>query len=85
MTNSSEESVMNSVQGDIEHRIGERVRALREQEAMTQAEFARYLRPSLSWYVTTVSSVENGRRVLRFSEAVLMCRAFDVELNVLAP
>ena len=70
----------------LERAIGERVQELRHQQALTQSEFVRALRAEgLNWYVTTVSAVENGRRPMRFSEAVIVCRTFDAELNQLAP
>lgn len=78
---------MNSVRvPEIERRIGERVRALRLQQAMSQAEFARTAWVAgVAWYPTTLSRVESGERPLRFSEAVVLCRTFDAQLVQLEP
>lgn len=76
---------MNSVR-DIEHRIGERVEALRIQLVLTQSDMADIVNLfGLKWEASTVSMVERGKRALKFSEAVTICRAFDVELVVLSP
>ncbi len=60
---------------DIDYR--ERIRGLREDHDMTQAEIGEILKKSQQGY----SHIENGRAELKIDDLVLLCQFYDVSAD----
>jgi ribosome-binding protein aMBF1 (putative translation factor) len=73
---SSDAGVEKSIGSPDHHRLGQRLRQLREAAGLRQAELAERLDVSQSF----VSNVENGERRLDLIELRQVCRALDADL-----
>lgn len=59
---------------------GERLRILREKNAMTQSEVAEHLNTTQSYY----AQYENNRRPIPFERVVELSRLYDVSIDYIA-
>jgi transcriptional regulator with XRE-family HTH domain len=67
--------------------VGERLRAIRREQGLSQDELVRTLREigGLGWNRSTIAKLEGATRELGLEEALLICAALQIRLADLAP
>lgn len=72
---------------DVDREIGRNIRRVREDAGISQAELAKRLNDlgATGFYPQTITKIEKGDRALKFSEAVTVAGALNVDLSILEP